>query len=112
MLVARDYSFWVYIVGSVHDRVLYIGVTKSLSRRISEHRNARLEGFTSKYRCRKLLYYEQYDYVDDALARETQIKKWSRSKKNALIWRTNPAWSDLAPSILGEDTEMSRLRST
>ena len=112
MLVARDYSFWVYIMGSVHDRVLYIGVTNSLSRRVSEHRGRRIEGFTTQYRCRKLLYYEQYDDVRDAIARETQVKKWSRAKKNALIWRANPAWSDLGPTVLSEDTEMSRLRST
>ena len=112
MLVARDYSFWVYIIGSVHDRVLYIGVTNSLSRRVSEHRNSMTDGFTDKYRCRKLLYYEQFDEVRDAIARETQIKKWSRAKKEALIRKLNPDWSDLGPFVLGEISEMSRLRST
>ena len=100
--MARDYSFWVYIIGTVHDRVLYIGVTNSLSRRVSEHRNGYSEGFTTKYRCRKLLYYEQYDDVRDAIGRETQIKKWSRSKKNALISRLNPDWSDLGSFVLAK----------
>ena len=98
MLAAREYSFWLYIIGSVHDRVLYIGVTNSLSRRVSEHRNSRIDGFTAKYRCRKLLYYEQYDDIRDAIARETQTKKWSRTKKKALIARLNPDWSDLVHS--------------
>jgi putative endonuclease len=112
VLVARDYSFWVYIIGTVHDRVLYIGVTNSLSRRVSEHRNGGIKGFATQYRCRKLLYYEQYDDVRDAIARETQLKKWSRTKKEALITKLNPDRSDLGPFVLDEISEMSRLRST
>ena len=107
----RDYNFWVYIVTNVHDSVLYIGMTNDLARRVSEHRSGEIAGFTLAYRCRKLIYYEHYGHVEDAIARETQLKKWSRSKKVALIATTNPRWEDLASEILAEDQEMSRLRS-
>jgi len=110
--VPRDYNFWVYIVTNIHDSVLYIGMTNDLARRVSEHRSGEFVGFTSAYRCRKLLYYEHFGHVEDAISRETQLKKWSRSKKVALIATMNPRWEDLAPEILGEDQEMSRLRST
>ena len=108
----RDYNFWVYIMTNVHDSVLYIGVTNDLARRISEHRSGEIAGFASTYRCRKLLYFEHYGQVEDAIARETQLKKWSRSKKVGLIATMNPRWEDLAPEILGEEQQMSRLRST
>jgi putative endonuclease len=110
--MARDYNFWVYIVTNAHDSVLYIGMTNDLARRVSEHRSGEIYGFTSAYRCRKLLYYEHYTEVQDAISRETQLKKWSRAKKVALIATMNPRWNNLAPAVLGEEQEMSRLRST
>jgi predicted GIY-YIG superfamily endonuclease len=110
--VPRDYNFWIYIVTNTHDSVLYLGMTNDLARRVSEHRSGEIAGFASAYRCRKLLYYEHYGHVEDAIARETQLKKWSRPKKVALIATMNARWEDLAPEILGEDREMSRLRST
>jgi putative endonuclease len=81
----RDYNFWVYIVTNEHGNVLYIGMTNDLARRISEHRADQIPGFTSDYRCRKLIYYEHCADMRDAIAREKQLKKWSRSKKVALI---------------------------
>jgi putative endonuclease len=108
----RDYNFWVYIVTNTNHSVLYIGMTNDLARRVSEHRSGEIVGFTSIYHCRRLLYYEHYGHVQDAIARETQLKKWSRSKKVGLIATMNPRWDDLAPAILGEEQEMSRLRST
>jgi putative endonuclease len=99
-------------VTNIHDSVLYIGMTNDLARRVSEHRSGEIAGFTAAYRCRKLLYYEHYGHVKDAIVRETQLKKWSRSKKVGLIATGNPRWEDLAPEILGEDQEMPRLRST
>jgi putative endonuclease len=77
-------------------------VTNDLARRISEHRAGDILGFTSDYRCTKLIYYEHCTDVRDAIAREKQLKKWSRSKKVALIATLNPRWKDLAPEILGE----------
>jgi predicted GIY-YIG superfamily endonuclease len=87
-------------------------MTNDLARRVTEHRSAEIAGFTASYRCSKLVHYEHYDQVSDAIARETQLKKWSRKKKVALIEQMNPRWVDLAPEVLGETQEMSRLRST
>ncbi|MEY2531310.1 MAG: putative endonuclease [Verrucomicrobiota bacterium] len=85
-----------------HDTVLYIGMTNDLARRISEHRSGEFGGFTADYRCHKLIYYEHYSHVRDAMERETQLKKWSRAKKVALINRLNPRWIDLSDDILGQ----------
>ena len=100
--MARDYNFWVYIVTNEHESVLYVGMTNDLARRISEHRAGEIPGFTADYRCTKLIYYEHCTDVQDAIAREKQLKKCSRSKKVALIASLNPRWKDLAPEILGE----------
>jgi putative endonuclease len=110
--MGRDYNFWVYIVTNVHDSVLYIGITNDLARRVSEHCSDEGPRFTSAYRCRKLIYSEHCTDVQDAIAREKRLKKWSRQKKVALIVTLNPRWRDLAPEVLGEEQEMSRLRST
>ena len=75
--------------------VLYIGVTNDLARRYQEHKNGMLEGFTQKYNCHYLVYYEEYQMVNDAIAREKQLKKWSREKKYTLIRRLNPRMEDL-----------------
>ena len=109
--MCRDYNFWVYIVTNLHESVFYVGMTNDLARRVSEHRSGEVPGFTSVYRCRKLIYYEHCTHVQDAIAREKQLKKWSRQKKLALIATLNPRWRDLAPEVLGEEQEMSRLRS-
>ena len=84
-----------------HDPVLYIGMTNDLSRRISEHRSGEVPGFTADYRCHKLVYHEHYSEVEDAIAREKQLKRWSRTRKIGLIGRMNPRWVDLADDILG-----------
>jgi len=81
-LVARDYNFWFYIMTNQHDAVLYIGMTNSLGRRISQHRSGEIPGFTADYRCHKLIYWEHYNDVSDAIEREAQQKKWSRAKKS------------------------------
>jgi putative endonuclease len=96
----RDYNFWVYIVTNRNHSVLYIGVTNRLSRRAWEHREGAGAGFASDYRCKKLIYYEHYRDVRDAIARETHLKKWSRPKKIALINRLNPSWLDLSVEVL------------
>ena len=110
--MCRDYNFWVYIVTNLHESVFYVGMTNDLARRVSEHRSGEVPGFTSAYRCRKLIYYEHCTDVQDAIAREKQLKKWSRQKKLELIATLNSRWRDLAPEVLGEEQEMSRLRST
>jgi putative endonuclease len=96
----RDYDFWIYIVTNRNDSVLYIGITNSLSRRVWEHRNGTAANFSAAYQCKKLIYYEHYSNVHEALARESQLKKWSRAKKVALINRLNPSWFDLGADVL------------
>jgi putative endonuclease len=76
--------------------VLYTGVTNDLSRREWEHRNKFNEGFTKTYNCDRLVYFEWYQDIRQAIARETQIKKWSRAKKDALVASMNPEWRDLS----------------
>ena len=103
--MSREYSFWVYIVTNRNHTVLYIGVTNNIAQRITEHRQGTGANFPAAYRCTKLLYCEHYRYVNDAIARETQLKKWSRAKKVALINSMNPKWDDLGRDVLREDVE-------
>lgn len=84
----------VYIMASTSG-VLYVGVTSHLKKRIFEHRTDAVEGFTRKYCCHKLVYYELADEIVSAIEREKQLKKWSRFKKMKLIERLNPEWKDL-----------------
>ena len=107
--MVRDYNFWVYIMTNEHETVLYIGMTNDLAKRVSEHRAGEIAGFTANYRCKKLIYYEHCTDVRDAIAREKQLKKWSRSKKVALIKKMNQYWLDLAPKVLGEEQGMPTL---
>lgn len=88
-------SYFVYILASI-SRVLYIGVTNDLNRRLWEHKEGLLEGFTKKYHVHKLVYYEEYLDIQDAIMREKQLKSWRRSKKVALIEESNPGWSELS----------------
>lgn len=88
--------YYVYILSNWNDSVLYIGVTSNLVRRLYEHRNGLADGFTKKYNVHKLVFYEQTNDIYNAISREKQLKKWSRSKKNALISLKNPRWVDLS----------------
>jgi len=88
-------SFFVYILTNA-GRVLYVGVTNDLARRIAEHRSGLFPGFSRKYHLHKLVYYEQTNEIAAAIAREKQIKGWTRARKIALIESTNPDWNDLA----------------
>ncbi|MFA6897255.1 MAG: GIY-YIG nuclease family protein [Patescibacteria group bacterium] len=95
----REYVFYVYIMASASG-TLYIGVTNDIRRRVAEHKAGKLEGFTKKYNCKKLVYIETTRYIYSALEREKQIKKWRREKKEKLIKETNPHWKDLADELL------------
>jgi putative endonuclease len=88
-------SYYVYILAS-KSRVLYIGITSRLRSRVAEHRSGELGGFTSDYRVHRLVYFESFDWVDAAIRREKQLKRWRREKKVALIERNNPTWEDLS----------------
>ena len=88
--------YFVYILSNWNDSVLYIGVTGNLPRRLYEHRNHLVDGFSSKYNTEKLVYFEETSDVNSAIAREKQLKGWTRKKKNELIIRVNPEWKDLS----------------
>ena len=88
-------TYYVYIMASESGR-LYTGVTNNLERRVAEHKSGTNEGFSKKYRTKKLVYYDSTPDVRSAIAREKQIKGWLRSKKKALIENMNPHWKDLA----------------
>ena len=91
-------SGYIYIVSS-KSRVLYIGVTSDLKVRLFEHRTGKYGGFTSDYHVDQLVYFEVFPDLPSAIAREKQLKGWSRKKKIALIERENPFWDDLAPRV-------------
>jgi putative endonuclease len=88
-------QYYVYIMTNKHNKVLYTGFTNDLARRVFEHREKLIEGFTSRYNINKLVYYETFDNPSDAIAREKQIKGGSRQKKIGLINSVNPEWKDL-----------------
>ena len=90
------HQYWVYILSNKTRSVLYVGVTNDLYRRYIEHRTETTEGFTKKYKCHYLLYFEEYSCVDDAITREKEIKAWRREKKDLLIAASNPSKKDLA----------------
>ena len=87
--------YYVYIMAS-KSRVLYVGMTGFLMQRVQQHKTGECEGFTKKYNVNRLVYYEVFKYVGNAINRETEIKKWRRSKKVALIEKDNPTWEDLS----------------
>lgn len=88
-------TYYVYIMSSA-SRVLYIGMTNNLLRRIYEHKNELIEGFSKKYKCKRLVYFDQSNDVKSILEREKQIKRWNRKKKIELINTLNPEWEDLS----------------
>ena len=91
--------YYVYILTNDQNRVMYIGVTNDLQRRVYEHKNELVDGFTKRYHVHKLVYYEEYQGVKDAITREKRLKGLLRSKKNALVSAANPDWNDLAPIL-------------
>ncbi len=93
------HQYWVYIMSNKTRSVLYIGITNDLYRRYCEHRDGTITGFTQKYRCHSLVYYEEYNLVDDAIVREKEMKGWSREKKEKLIATVNPQMEDLAQDL-------------
>jgi putative endonuclease len=97
--MATERYFWVYILASGLGGTLYIGVTNDLVRRVYEHRSNAVPGFTKKYGVHRLVYYEQFFDIENAIRREKRLKKWSRAWKIALIEKTNPNWDDLYPRI-------------
>ena len=94
-MTQRDHHYYVYISAS-RTHVLYCGMTNSIRRRVEEHREAEIPGFTSKYQCNRLVWFEHYQYVHNAIDREKQTKRWGPEKKIWLIEQMNPTWADLS----------------
>ena len=94
-------GYFVYILASGQDGTLYVGVTNDLVRRVAEHREGGIAGFTAKYGVKRLVWYEIHDSVEAAIRREKRLKKWSRAWKVALIEEANPQWQDLWAEITG-----------
>ena len=97
-----DGQYYVYILTNKYNTVLYVGVTNNLIRRIFEHRNKLVEGFTKKYNLVKLVYYEATDSIESAIKREKQLKNWHRDWKINLITQFNPDWEDLSNALMGD----------
>ncbi|RTM09792.1 MAG: GIY-YIG nuclease family protein [Bradyrhizobiaceae bacterium] len=91
---------WVYILASAPNGILYVGVTSDIIRRIYQHRNGLVPGFTKRYGVKLLVYFERYDDIQTAIQREHNIKHWSRTWKVRLILRDNPEWKDLYDTIV------------
>ncbi len=101
--MTRQYSYFVYILASKKNGTLYVGVTNNLIRRVIEHKEKLVKGFTSRYNVNKLVYFEPFTYVDLAIRREKEIKKWNRKWKIELIEQENKEWKDLLYDFTDED---------
>jgi putative endonuclease len=91
-------SFYVYLLTNSNNKVMYVGLTNNLERRVYEHKIKQVPGFTKNYNVHKLVYFEETRDVHIAIAREKEIKKWRREKKNLLVAACNPEWQDLSES--------------
>ena len=95
----RTKQYYVYFLANWNNKVIYVGVTNDLIRRVYEHKNGLAEGFKKKYHVDKLIYYEIWDEIEGAISREKQIKGGSRRKKDELVGKFNPRWEDLFDSL-------------
>ncbi|MDP3581443.1 MAG: GIY-YIG nuclease family protein [Ignavibacteria bacterium] len=94
----KEYRYFVYIISNWNNKVIYVGVTNDIVRRISEHKNKLVDWFSKKYNLNKLVYFEETTDINVAISREKEIKKWRREKKNNLINLLNLEWNDLSES--------------
>ena len=98
--MTSEKTYYVYLLTNWNNKVMYVGVTNNLERRMYEHKHKLIEGFTQKYNVDKLVYFEETRNVYAALEREKEIKKWRREKKNALVLKGNEEWRDLSEGWL------------
>jgi putative endonuclease len=103
----RMRCFYVYIMAS-KSRVLYTGITNDIRRRTGEHKDDLIEGFTSDYKVHRLVYFETFKYVGNAIAREKRIKGWLRKRKIALVESVNPTWQDLGEEWFKNEKQVLR----
>jgi putative endonuclease len=94
--VPKENRYYVYLLTNWNHRVMYLGFTNDLKRRVYEHQEKLVKGFTEKYNVNKLVYFEETTDVNAAIAREKEIKKWRREKKDGLVMNMNPDWKDLS----------------
>jgi putative endonuclease len=99
MSVAQNKRFYVYILASQRNGTLYTGVTSNLQKRVWEHKNHLVEGFTKKYKVDLLVYFEVFENAEQAIIREKRLKRWRRSWKLDLIEKGNPGWEDLSSTL-------------
>ena len=100
------YIFYVYILTNWNNKVIYIGVTSSLERRIYEHKNKLVDGFTKKYNINKLVYFDSTADARSAIEREKQLKGWTRKRKDELVESVNPRWVDLSNNEYEKDSSL------
>ena len=96
--MSYEHHYYVYLLTNWNNKVMYVGMTNNLERRLFEHKTKIVDGFTKKYNVNKLVYFEETSDVHVAIAREKEIKKWRREKKNNLVISMNPEWKDLSDS--------------
>jgi len=106
----KEHHYFVYVLASISG-TLYIGVTSALACRVNEHRVGARNGFTKKYGVHRLIYWEEFSQIRDAIAREKQLKGWRRERKIALFEQTNPSWRDLSRDFY-KTIQMNRGPST
>ena len=90
------HTYYVYLLTNWNNKVMYVGMTNNLERRMYEHKKQLVKGFTQKYNINKLVYFEETQEVNTAIMREKEIKKWRRRKKDFLVNNANPQWKDLS----------------
>ncbi|WNC73922.1 GIY-YIG nuclease family protein [Thalassotalea psychrophila] len=90
----------IYIISNKYNNVLYIGVTSNLVQRVYQHKEKLITGFSAKYNLTKLVHFELFDDMENAIVREKRLKQWHREWKNKMITKTNPNWRDLYPDII------------
>jgi len=93
-------TYCVYMMANKYNNVLYLGITNNLIRRVYEHKNNLVDGFTKKYDCHKLVWYQQTNDIESAITQEKRMKKWKREYKENVIKELNPAWRDLYKDLL------------
>lgn len=95
----NEKKFYVYIMTKGRNSTFYVGITSNLQKRVWEHKNEVIKGFTQKYQIKHLVYYETYDDPENAIKREKRLKKWNRTWKMRVIEEMNPEWKDLYETI-------------
>jgi putative endonuclease len=106
----KEHRYWVYIITSSSLSAMYIGVTNDLGKRVVEHRSGVSSEFVKKYKVTKLVHAEEFELIEEAIAREKQLEGWKRIHKNELVRATNPRWNDIMPAGEGVPLDPS-LRS-